>query len=375
MDIQDYFSLVFSDYTLRTITLGTAILGAVCGMLGSFAVLRKQSLLGDAISHAALPGIAIAFLITGSKDSNTLLIGALISGLIGTFWIRGIVTKTHLKSDTALGLILSLFFGFGMLLLTFIQKQPNANQAGLDKYLFGQAATLIESDVWMMAIVTSICLIVLLIFWKEFKMLLFDADYTKTLGFNTKFIDILITSFIVLAIVLGLQTVGVVLMSAMLLAPAAAARQWTNSLAMMVFLAALFGAFAGVFGTAISASENNLSTGPVIVLVASIFVVFSFIFSPSRGLLFKQIRFIRNRRDLELHKTLAFMHQIAETHEDISHPHAVKLLNNFQGYTRSTLQKLVEKDYVQINGNMWNLTKIGFNTAANLYTKQQTEDE
>ncbi len=344
-------------------------------MLGSFAVLRKQSLLGDAISHAALPGIAIAFLITGAKDSNTLLLGALVSGLIGTFWIRSIVKKTHLKSDTALGLILSLFFGFGMLLLTFIQKQPNANQAGLDKYLFGQAATLVESDVWLMAIVTGLCLFVLLLFWKEFKILLFDADYTKTLGFNTKFIDILITSFIVLAIVLGLQTVGVVLMSAMLLAPAAAARQWTNSLSTMVFLAAIFGAFSGVFGTAISASQTNLSTGPVIVLVASVFVFFSFVFSPSRGLLFKQIRFIKNRRDLELHKTLTFMHHIAETHDDISHPHAIKLLNNFQGFTRKTLQKLVKKDYVELQGNMWSLTEIGFETAANLYTKQSTEDE
>ncbi|SFI64992.1 metal ABC transporter permease [Olleya namhaensis] len=375
MDLQEYFSLVFSDYTLRTITLGTAILGAVTGMLGSFAVLRKQSLLGDAISHAALPGIAIAFLITGAKDSNTLLLGALVSGLIGTFWIRSIVKKTHLKSDTALGLILSLFFGFGMLLLTFIQKQPNANQAGLDKYLFGQAATLVESDVWMMATVTALCLFVLLLFWKEFKILLFDADYTKTLGFNTKFIDVLITTFIVLAIVLGLQTVGVVLMSAMLLAPAAAARQWTNSLSKMVFLAAIFGAFSGVFGTAISASQTNLSTGPVIVLVASVFVVFSFVFSPSRGLLFKQIRFIKNRRDLELHKTLAFMHHIAETHDNISHPHAIKLLNNFQGFTRKTLQKLVEKNYVTLDGNMWSLTEIGFTTAANLYTKQATEDE
>ncbi|MDX1278069.1 iron chelate uptake ABC transporter family permease subunit [Oceanihabitans sediminis] len=375
MDIQEYFSLVFSDYTLRTITLGTAILGAVTGMLGSFAVLRKQSLLGDAISHAALPGIAIAFLITGAKDSNILLLGALVSGLIGTFWIRGIITKTHLKSDTALGLILSLFFGFGMLLLTFIQKQPNSNQAGLDKYLFGQAATLVESDVWLMAGVTVVCLFVLLLFWKEFKILLFDADYTKTLGFNTKFIDVLITTFIVLAIVLGLQTVGVVLMSAMLLAPAAAARQWTNSLGIMVFLAAIFGAFSGVLGTAISASQNNLSTGPIIVLVAATVVVFSFVFSPSRGLLFKQIRFIKNRRDLELHKTLAFMYHIAETHEDISHPHTIKILNNFQGYTRGTLQKLVKKNYVTLDGNMWSLTEEGFNTAENLYNQQSTSNE
>jgi manganese/zinc/iron transport system permease protein len=130
-----------------------------------------------------------------------------------------------------------------------------------------------------------------------------------------------------------------------------------------------------VFGTAISASQNNLSTGPAIVLVASIFVMFSFVFSPTRGLLFRQIRFIKNRRDLQLHKTLAFMYRIVETHEDISHPHAVKLLNNFQGYTKSTLQKLVDKDYVQLQGNMWSLTPAGFEIASNLYTKQTTEDE
>ncbi len=370
MELQEYFRLVFTDYTLRTITLGTAILGAICGMLGSFAVLRKQSLLGDAISHAALPGIAIAFLITGTKETNVLLLGALISGLIGAFWIRGITRNTHLKSDTALGLILSLFFGFGMLLLTFIQKQPNANQSGLDKFLFGQAATLLARDVWFMAIVTGVCLIILILFWKEFKLLLFDADYTKTLGFNTKFIDILITSFIVLAIVLGLQTVGVVLMSAMLLAPAAAARQWTNSLSVMVILAAIFGALAGVVGTGISASQDNLSTGPVIVLVAAVFVVVSFIFSPSRGLLFRQIRFIQNRKDLQLHKTLAFMYDIAKTHEDKSHPHAIKILNNFHGFTRKSLQKLESKNYIELDGQMWSMTQNGYHFAANLYNQQ-----
>jgi len=370
MNIAEYFSLVVTDYTLRTITLGTAILGAICGMLGSFAVLRKQSLLGDAISHAALPGIALVFLITGTKDTNILLLGALISGLLGTFWIRGITTKTHLKSDTALGLILSLFFGFGMLLLTFIQKQPNANQAGLDKYLFGQAATLLESDVWMMTLVTGVCVLVLLLFWKEFKILLFDAEYTHTLGFNTQFIDILITSFIVLAIVMGLQTVGVVLMSAMLLAPAAAARQWTNNLGVMVILAAIFGAFSGVVGTAISASYQNLSTGPVIVLVAALFVLIAFVFSPGRGILFRQLRFRKNRKDLKLFKTLSFMYNIAVTHDDISHPHAIKILNNFHGFTRKSLQKLEDENYVTISGTMWSLTPEGYTKAAHLFNQQ-----
>ncbi len=369
MDITQYFT----DYTLRTITLGTAVLGAICGMLGSFAVLRKQSLLGDAISHAALPGIAVAFLITGAKDSNVLLLGALVSGLIGVFWIRGITTKTHLKTDTALGLILSLFFGFGMLLLTYIQKQPNANQAGLDKYLFGQAATLVESDVLLMVIVTGISLLVMLLFWKEFKLLLFDKNYAMTLGFNTKFIDGLISFFIVLAIVIGLQTVGVVLMSAMLLAPAAAARQWTNSLSTMVILAAIFGAFSGVFGTAISASQNNLSTGPVIVLVAAIFVIVSFLFSPERGIIFRQIRLIKNRRDLQLKKTLYFMYDIVRDHDDISRPHAIRILNSFQGFTKKTLSKLEEKDWITIQGQNWSMTEDGFETAANLYNNNLPE--
>src|SRR5690554_296204 len=299
MDLKEYIDLVFSDYTLRTITLGTAILGAVTGMLGSFAVLRKQSLLGDAISHAALPGIAIAFLITQTKDNNMLLFGALISGVIATYWIRGIVTRTHLKTDTALGIILSVFFGFGMLLLTAIQKQPDAAQAGLDKYLFGQAATLMLEDVKLLIAVLGLALLILFLFYKELKLLLFDADYAKTLGINTKYLDVLITVFIIVAIVLGLQTVGVVLMSAMLLAPAAAARQWTNSLSTMLFLSAILGMISGVLGTAISASQDNLSTGPVIVIIAVSLVVISFIFAPNRGFIAKRVQQRKNKKLFE----------------------------------------------------------------------------
>lgn len=199
-------------------------------------------------------------------------------------------------------------------------------------------------------------------------------DYTKTLGFNVRFIDSLITFFIVLAIVLGLQTVGVVLMSAMLLAPAAAARQWTNSLGTMVILAAIIGALAGIFGTAISATQNNLSTGPVIVLVAAVFVLFSFIFSPGRGILFREIRFRQNRNDLQLKKTLQFMYDIAKTHQNISHPHAIRILNNFQGFSKNSLRKMEEKEWITLKGQEWSLTNIGFEEAKNLYN-QQLKDE
>lgn len=372
--IESFFNQLLSNYTLQIIATGTALLGALSGLLGSFAVLKKQSLLGDAISHAALPGICLAFLITGTKNSTALLLGALFSGLVGTLWIRSIITKTHLKSDTALGLILSIFFGFGLLLLTFIQKMPNANQAGLDAYLFGQAATLMLNDVLWMAVVGLVAVVITLFYWKEFKLYLFDYEFAKALGYPTPRIDFILTSLIVLVIVIGLQTVGVVLMSSLLLAPAAAARQWTNRLWVMVLLAAAIGLISGVWGTAISASYNNLSTGPVIVLCASSFVMFSFVFSPKRGLLFRQIRFIRNRRDLKLNKALTLMYRIASQHEDITSPHGVRMLNNFKGYSKSTFKKLEKEGWVEYQNMNWSLTQDGFRKAAELYVNNQNNE-
>ena len=225
MDIPGFVGNLFADYTLRQVAMGAAMLGAVNGVLGSFAVLRRQSLLGDGISHAALPGIALAFLVTGSKSSLGLLLGAAAAGWVGTLLLMGIVKNTRVKYDTALGLVLSVFFGFGLVLLTYIQKMPVASQAGLDKFLFGQAATLLRKDVVTIGVLGGIVLAFLLVFWKEFKLLSFDPDFALSLGFPVRMLDILLTTLLVVSIVIGLQTVGVVLMSAMVVAPAAAARQ------------------------------------------------------------------------------------------------------------------------------------------------------
>lgn len=275
------------DYTLKIVILGTSILGAVSGTVGAFATLRKQSLLGDAISHAALPGICIMFLLTQTKSTLWLLVGALIAGWLGTLIMTVVVTRTKLKQDAALGVILSVFFGFGLMLLTIIQKIPNANQAGLHKYLFGNASTLLRNDVISMAIMSVMVLSLVLIFWKEFKVLAFDRDFAYSIGFSTTKLDFLLVSITVFGIVLGLQTVGVVLMSAMLIAPAVAARQWTNKLANMVIISALMGAFSGSLGAIISSSINRLPTGPTIVLVMSVIVVISLLFAPERGILWK----------------------------------------------------------------------------------------
>ncbi len=295
--------LIF-DYTLRNVALGSAILGLVGGVLGSFAVLRRQSLLGDALSHAALPGICLAYLLTGAKAPLVLLLGAGVAGWIGTLLILFIVRETRISEDSALGIVLSVFFGFGIMLLTFVQQRNDANQAGLDKFLFGQAATLVQEHVVSMAVLGGIALLLVGALYKEFKLLSFDPDFAGTLGFPTRWLNVLLTSLTVVAVMIGLQTVGVVLMAAMLVAPGAAARQWTNRLSVMLVLAAAFGMLAGVSGALISVSQPRLPTGPMVILSASAIVLCSILFAPARGILWDIWRRRRDRRGLQAPPTI-----------------------------------------------------------------------
>jgi manganese/zinc/iron transport system permease protein len=291
--------LVF-DYTLRNVALGSALLGIVSGVLGSFAMLRRQGLLGDTLAHAALPGICLAFLLTGNKEQIVLLLGAGLAGWVGTMLLLVIVRQTVLSEDAALGIVLSTFFGFGITLLTYINQRDDANQAGLDKYLFGQAAALIEQDVITFAILGGVALLLVLLFYKEFKLLTFDPEFASSLGFGTTKLSILLTTLIVVAVVIGLQTVGVVLMAAMLIGPAAAARQWTHRLATMIALSAFFGALAGVAGALISFTQQGFPTGPTIVLALTVIVLFSLAFAPARGIVWDWGRRQRHRRQLSL---------------------------------------------------------------------------
>jgi manganese/zinc/iron transport system permease protein len=352
------------DYTLRTVALGSATLGVVSGALGSYAVLRKQSLLGDAISHAALPGIALAFLLTGSKAPLVLVCGAAAAGWLGTFLVMSLIKTTRLKDDTALGLILSVFFGVGLVLLTYIQKNvPAASQAGLDKFLFGQAAALLERDVVTMATLGALALLAMLLLWKEFKLLSFDPDFGASLGYPMRALDVLLTSLLVVAIVIGLQTVGVVLMSAMVVAPAAAARQWTDRLGTMVVLSALFGALAGVSGAVISAQVPRLPTGPTIVLCLSALVLTALVLAPNRGLLWGWVRHRRNRRRLRLEAVLGDLYALAGQHDNLDHGHAIAVLQAMSagyGSVAPTLEQLAELGWARrVSADQWALTPAG----------------
>lgn len=282
-------------YTVRVVALGGSLLGALSGAVGCFAVLRRESLLGDALSHAALPGVAIGFLLAG-RQLGALLVGAGIASWLGLRLVAAILRTTRIKQDAALGIVLASFFAAGIALLTYIQSLPDASQAGLDSFIFGQAAAIIESDIALLGGVGLAVTLVLALLWKEFKLLTFDADFASAGGLRGGLIDALLSTLIVVTIVLGLQLAGVILMVGMLIAPAIAARQWTHSLEQMVVLAAALGAFAGGSGAVISALDSDIPTGPMIIVVAFALVALSITLAPGRGVLWRQLRQRENRR-------------------------------------------------------------------------------
>lgn len=379
MDLLSLLNDLLFNYTLRSVALGTAVIGAISGVLGCFALLRKQSLLGDAISHAALPGVVLAFMLTRSRSSIVLMLGAAMAGWLATLLIQLVVSNTRIKEDSALGLALSVFFGFGLMLLSFTQRMSTARQAGLDRFLFGQAAAIIERDVIIMTIIGIFALLVVFLFWKEFKLISFDPEFASSIGYPVRGLSIGLTSLMVVAIVIGLQTVGVILMSAMLVAPAAAARQWTDKLAMMVLLASIFGAISGVGGAAVSATGTGLSTGPVIVLLVSIITIGSMLLAPNRGLAWRWVQRQRNRRRLQLAMVLADLYSLSQQHEDAAHGHdlaVLRTMNQFQGGVAHTLKELESRQLVhQIQTGKWALTAAGYEEAERQHFKHWIEPD
>lgn len=348
----EFIRIFLTDYTLQIVALGSCLLGLTSGVLGSFAVLRKQSLLGDAISHAALPGIVLAFIITQTKNTEILLLGAMITGLVATGIILIIDKYSRIKFDSALGLVLSVFFGAGLILLSYVQKIPNANQAGLDKFIFGQASTMLRRDVQLMFIIGVVLIIIVIIFWKELKIVSFDPEFAQSLGFSVRKITLLLSSMIVIAIIIGLQMVGVILMSAMLVAPAVAARQWTNKLPVMVLLAAIFGALSGVIGTMISSSIKKMPTGPTIVIVVSIVVILSLAIAPNRGLVWKAIKEAKNIKNINDDQILMDLYELSMNHSDKNHGHDISMI-------RPSISKN-SKNLLLFETSLYNLTSKGY---------------
>ncbi len=301
------------DPNFQWVVAGSTLLGITSGVVGSFALLRGRSLLGDVLAHSALPGVCIAFMVTQSKEVAPLLLGAALAGIASVRCVDAITRWSRTKEETALAVVLTVFFGLGIVLLTAIQHSGAGNQSGLDDFLFGQAAAMVGSDVYVVALVSAAILAAVVLFFKEFKALCFDPAFAAGAGLNVRLLDALLMALVVLAVVTGLQAVGVVLMAALLVTPAIAARYWTDRLSVMVALAGLFGGVSGAAGTLLSTAAPKLPTGPLTVLSATALFFVSLAFAPRKGLVAKALRLFRLRRRIARENLLRAVYERYET--------------------------------------------------------------
>ncbi|GAB3817734.1 iron chelate uptake ABC transporter family permease subunit [Tessaracoccus terricola] len=290
------------NHTYKMVFLGTAMIGLVAGALGAFAYLRKRSLVSDVISHSALPGALGAFLLAvalglDGRNLALLLLGAIVTAGIAVAAAGHVVRATIIRVDTAMAIVLTVFFGAGMLLMRIITDGPYPGKGGIQDYLFGNATVITRADLATIIVVGALALGVMVAFWKEFALRTFDPVHAALLGKGRR-IDALMSFALVLAVVIGVKAVGLVLMVALVVTPAAAARQWTRRLPTMVALAAGIGALAGGTGTYLSVNLGAVPPGPVVVLVLFGIFLASMLLAPGRSLGHRLLQRARLRRAL-----------------------------------------------------------------------------
>ncbi len=357
--------LSFSDPNVRYVSLGALLLGASSAIVGCFTFLQKRALVGDAVAHAVLPGVCLAFILGGSKNPFYLFIGAFITGWLSLIILDFIVSRSKIKEDTAIGLVLSVFFGIGILLLTSIQHSGSAAQSGLDNFLFGKAASMVGTDLVILTVIAVLLITTIILLFKEFTLLSFDAEYAQALGFPVRYLQLTLTTLTVLAVVIGIQAVGIVLMAAMLITPAAAARFWTDKIKVMLVLASVFGAFSGIFGSYISYIAPAMPTGPWIVMVVSFIAIFSFFFAPKKGIIFRYFKQKKNQDKILEENILKLIYKLGKESGNFFQERSIQQLLQKQNLEKSQLlsglKRLQSHGYVTSNNSLWMLNKAGKN--------------
>lgn len=359
--IVEFFS--FRDVNIRYVALGTVLLGASSALVGCFTFLRKKALVGDTIAHSILPGICLSFIIFKTKDPLMLLLGAMVSGWLSVYIVDYISANSKIKPDTAIGLTLSVFFGVGVLLLTHIQHSGNAAQAGLDKFLFGKAASLVQNDVITFGIVSVVLIATIIVFFKQFSLISFDVQFAKSIGLPVKTFEIILSIITVLAVAIGIQTVGVVLMAAMLITPAAAARFWTDKLKVMIVIAAIIGGVSGIVGAFISFTAPSMPTGPWIVVVLSFIAIGSMLVAPKNGAISKIRKQKKNQRKILEDNILKLLYKLGEKENEFFKNRSISTLKNFREIPENKFLKglniLKKKNLVALVNDLWVLTEEG----------------
>jgi len=364
--IIDFFS--FSDPNVRYVVIGSMLLAASSAIVGVFIVLKKKALIGDAVSHSVLPGICAAFLFSGTKNIPLLIIGAFISGWLAILIIDYITRNSKIKKDAAISIILTVFFGLGVVLLTYIQHHGYSAQSGLESFIFGNAAALIGTDVIVFSIIAIILVVTVFIFFKEFELTAFDEPFAKTIGLPVGKLELLLTTLTVLAVVTGITAVGVVLMAAMLITPAAAARFWSDNIKKIVIISACFGAFSGLSGAFISYMAPAMPTGPWMVVSSSWIAFFSFFFAPEKGSVRKWWRRMQHIRTTDEENILKIFYQLGEPSADFKKEYSLSQLIEVRNFNQAAfvaaLKRLKWKNLTVFGNDKWKLTEKGIKEAA-----------
>ncbi len=359
----EFFS--FSDPNVRYVVLGTLLLTGSTAMIGSFALLKKKVLVGDAIAHAVLPGVCLAFIATGTKHPIPLSLGAFTTGWLALVLIDQITHRSKIKEDTAIALVLSVTFGLGILLLTAIQHTGNAAQVGLSNFLFGKAAALVSDDLKILTLLSLILMAMVLLFFKEFTLVAFDKSFAQASGLPVQRLELLLTSLTVLAIVVGIRAVGILLMTAMLITPPAAARFWTHHLPKMVLLAAVLGMLAGLVGSFVSYMAPAMPTGPWIVITISLIAYGSFLLAPRRGLLARRIQQRKHQRKTLTENILKLFYELGEADGHFYKSRTLDTIRQYRplpaGRLAQELKRLQKQNMLQRERAGWVLTTAGKN--------------
>lgn len=254
---------------IHWVLICTVALGALSGTVSALTYWKNQSLMSDALSHAVLPGVVISYMLSGVKHTTFMFIGACISALLASFFITAITKQSKIKADTAMGIVLATFFSLGLVLLTIVNNMPNGQQSGINSFIYGQAATLLKEDMLLTIILAVVIIAFILMTLNKWRLFLFDPQYAKLQGVNIARYERLYLFIVVLTIVIGIKAVGIILMAALLIIPAAASKYWSKTLVHTMLLSAIIGGFSAAIGTWISTQGNQIPTGPMIVIVAS----------------------------------------------------------------------------------------------------------
>ena len=358
-----YF-FTFQDPSITWVVLGITLLGIGSAYVGTFSFLDKKALLGDAISHAVLPGICLGFILAGEKNPAYIVTGAFLSGALATFLSSWLKKNTKLSEDTIIATILSVFFGIGIVMLTALQKSGNPEIAGLNSFIFGNAIGISETDLMIYGGLSLTIIAALTLLLKEFRLMVFDPNYGKAIGFPMEAIRFLFNVLMILAVVIGIQAIGVVLMAALLITPGAAARFWTDRLNPLLILAACFSIVSGILGTYISFVLPQMPTGPWVVVFLSLFAFLSFMFSPKSGIVFRY--FSRKSYLRKTHRD-HLMKALYKAKEENKNGLTIEEIYELYPYQKAqidqSIKDLLQEGFISKNQSLVNLTPQGISDA------------